>query len=123
MVQVTPTPIPRTLALTLYGDLDVSVIRELPPGRLPVKTIAKPEGRRDEVYAFTRSQIDAGRQAYVSYPLVEESDTVASRAATEEVERLKQQEFPDLADRIELLTWRLRQRGLRPRTGLQPRST
>ena len=71
---MTATPIPRTLALTLYGDLDVSVIRDLPPGRLPVKTIAKPESRRDEIYQFVREQLEAGRQAYVIYPLVEESD-------------------------------------------------
>ena len=71
---MTATPIPRTLALTVYGDLDVSVIRDLPPGRLPIKTTAKPESRRDEVYEFVREQLDAGRQAYVIYPLVEESD-------------------------------------------------
>ena len=62
---MTATPIPRTLALTLYGDLDVSVIRDLPPGRQPIKTVAKPESRRDDVYAFVRGQLDAGRQAYV----------------------------------------------------------
>ena len=65
---MTATPIPRTLALTMYGDLDVSVIRDLPPGRLPVKTIAKPESRRDEVHAFVREQVEAGRQAYVDLP-------------------------------------------------------
>ena len=53
---MTATPIPRTLALTLYGDLDVSVIRDLPPGRLPVRTIAKPESRRDEIHAFVRER-------------------------------------------------------------------
>jgi ATP-dependent DNA helicase RecG len=68
---MTATPIPRTLALTLYGDLDTSVIRDLPPGRLPIKTIAKPESRRDDVYALVRRELEAGRQAYVIYPLVE----------------------------------------------------
>src|SRR5207302_10329197 len=60
---MTATPIPRTLALTLYGDLDVSVIRELPAGRVAIKTTAKPESRREEIYEFVRSQLDAGRQA------------------------------------------------------------
>src|SRR5207248_254124 len=78
---MTATPIPRTLALTVYGDLDVSMIHELPAGRLPVKTLAKPESRRDEVYAFVRSQLDGGRQVYVIYPLVEESAKVDVKAA------------------------------------------
>src|SRR5205085_7461766 len=56
---MTATPIPRTLALTLYGDLDSSVIRDLPPGRLPIRTIAKPESRRDEIHAFLRQELDA----------------------------------------------------------------
>src|SRR5207247_9600012 len=73
---MTATPIPRTLALTLYGDLDVSVIHDTPPGRQPIKTTARPESRRDEVYAFVRQQLDAGRQAYVIYPLVEASEKI-----------------------------------------------
>ena len=60
---MTATPIPRTLALTTYGDLDVSMMREMPPGRFPIKTIAKPESRREEIYEFIRKQIDEGRQA------------------------------------------------------------
>jgi ATP-dependent DNA helicase RecG len=72
---MTATPIPRTLALTLYGDLDVSVIRDTPPGRLPTKTVAKPESRREDIYGFVREQLDAG-QAYVVCPLVEESDKI-----------------------------------------------
>jgi ATP-dependent DNA helicase RecG len=91
---MTATPIPRTLALTLYGDLDVSVIRDLPPGRLPVKTIAKPESRRGEIYAFIRSQLAAGRQVYVIYPLVEESAKVDLKAATEMADHLAQEIFP-----------------------------
>ena len=77
---MTATPIPRTLALTTYGDLDVSIMREMPPGRHPIKTIAKPESRRDEIYDFVRKQVDEGRQAYVIYPLVEESEKVDLQA-------------------------------------------
>src|SRR6478735_2445730 len=66
---MTATPIPRTLALTAYGDLDVSSIRELPAGRLPIQTTARPDSRREETYQFMREQLDAGRQAYVIYPL------------------------------------------------------
>jgi ATP-dependent DNA helicase RecG len=91
---MTATPIPRTLALTLYGDLDVSVIRDLPPGRLPIRTIAKPESRRGEIYAFIRSELDAGRQVYVIYPLVEESAKVDLKAATEMADHLAQEIFP-----------------------------
>ena len=92
---MTATPIPRTLALTLYGDLDVSLIRELPPGRVPVRTIAKPESRRDEIHAFVRGQLEAGRQAYVVYPLVEESAKVDLKAATEMADTLAQDVFPE----------------------------
>jgi len=91
---MTATPIPRTLALTLYGDLDVSVIRDVPPGRLPTKTTAKPESRRDDIYAFVRDQLDAGRQAYVIYPLVDESDKVDLKAATVMFDHLSQDIFP-----------------------------
>jgi ATP-dependent DNA helicase RecG len=92
---MTATPIPRTLALTVYGDLDVSMIRELPAGRVPIKTLAKPESRRDEVYAFVRGQLDAGRQTYVIYPLVEESAKVDLKAATEMADHLAQEVFPE----------------------------
>ncbi|MBQ6175188.1 MAG: ATP-dependent DNA helicase RecG [Clostridia bacterium] len=70
------TPIPRTLALILYGDLDLSVVDELPPGRTPVRTRLVPENRRDDMYAFVRKEIAAGRQAYVVCPLVEDSETM-----------------------------------------------
>jgi len=103
---MTATPIPRTLALTVYGDLDVSLIRELPAGRLPVKTLAKPESRRDEVYAFVRSQLDAGRQVYVIYPLVEESAKVDVKAATEMADHLAQEVFPEY--RLGLLHGRMK---------------
>ncbi|MCL4811384.1 MAG: ATP-dependent DNA helicase RecG, partial [Vicinamibacteraceae bacterium] len=77
---MTATPIPRTLALTAYGDLDVSVIRDRPPGRTPVRTLAKPESRRDEIYELLRAELRAGRQAYVVYPLIDESEKVDLRA-------------------------------------------
>jgi ATP-dependent DNA helicase RecG len=91
---MTATPIPRTLALTLYGDLDVSIIKDLPPGRLPTKTAAKPESRRDDIYTFVRQQLDDGRQAYVIYPLVEESDKVDLKAATAMFDHLSHDVFP-----------------------------
>jgi len=85
---MTATPIPRTLALTACGDMDVSVIRGLPPGRKPIKTIVKPDSRRDEVYALIRQEVARGRQAYVVYPLVDESEKVDLRAATAMAEEL-----------------------------------
>jgi ATP-dependent DNA helicase RecG len=103
---MTATPIPRTLALTVYGDLDVSMIRDLPPGRLPVKTLAKPESRRDAVYEFLRGELDAGRQAYVIYPLVEESAKVDLKAATEMADQLATEVFP--AYRVGLLHGRMK---------------
>jgi len=106
---MTATPIPRTLALTLYGDLDVSVIRDTPPGRLPIKTVAKPESRRDDVYAFVREQLESGRQAYVIYPLVEESEKIDLRAATEMADHLAQEIFPEY--RVGLLHGRLKPEG------------
>src|SRR3954471_11416418 len=103
---MTATPIPRTLALTVYGDLDVSMIRELPAGRLPIKTTARPESRREEMYQFMREQLDAGRQAYVIYPLVEESAKVDLKAATEMADHLAQDVFPQF--RVALLHGRLK---------------
>ena len=85
---MTATPIPRTLALTSYGDLDVSVIRDLPPGRRPVKTKLEPESHRDAVYEFVRRRLRQGRQAYVVYPLVEESAKIDLKAATTMAESL-----------------------------------
>ncbi len=103
---MTATPIPRTLALTVYGDLDTSAIRGLPPGRLPIRTIAKPESRRDDVYAMMRREFEAGRQAYVIYPLVEESEKIALRAATEMADHLAQEVFPEY--RVGLLHGRMK---------------
>ena len=104
---MTATPIPRTLALTTYGDLDVSIMREMPPGRFPIKTVAKPESRREEIYDFIRKQVEEGRQAYVIYPLVEESEKVDLRAATEMADHLAQDIFPEL--RVALLHGRMKQ--------------
>jgi ATP-dependent DNA helicase RecG len=104
---MTATPIPRTLALTTYGDLDVSTMREMPPGRHPIKTSARPESRRDQVYDFVRTQIDQGRQAYVIYPLVEESLKVDLKAATEMADHLQQEVFP--AYRVGLLHGRMKE--------------
>jgi ATP-dependent DNA helicase RecG len=82
------TPIPRSLALTLYGDLDISVLDERPPGRRPVTTAVRPAEGREKVYAFVDEQIMAGRQAYIVYPVIDPSDKHALKAATEEYERL-----------------------------------
>jgi ATP-dependent DNA helicase RecG len=86
---MTATPIPRTLTLTAYGDLDVSVIRDLPPGRQPVQTTVRPETRRDEAYAFVRDQVAEGRQAYVVLPIIEDSDKIDVRAAVGMEEELR----------------------------------
>jgi ATP-dependent DNA helicase RecG len=104
---MTATPIPRTLQLTLYGGLDVSVIRGLPPGRTPVKTTVRPEARRPEIYDFVRRELEAGRQAYVIYPLVETSEKVDLRAATEMADHLAADVFPEF--RLGLLHGRLPQ--------------
>ncbi|KAF0168073.1 MAG: ATP-dependent DNA helicase RecG, partial [Caulobacteraceae bacterium] len=85
---MTATPIPRTLALTECGDMEVSVIRGLPPGRKPVRTLVKADSRRDEVYAMIRDEVRRGRQVYVIYPLVEESEKVDLKAATAMAEEL-----------------------------------
>ena len=94
---MTATPIPRTLALTIYGDLDVSIIDELPPGRKPIKTKQVNEDRVEEVYSFLKQQIDLGRQAYVVYPLIEESETAAMKAAQQMHEQLSKYVFPQFA--------------------------
>jgi ATP-dependent DNA helicase RecG len=103
---MTATPIPRTLALTLYGDLDVSVLDELPPGRRPITTVARPEATRGKIYDFLREQIATGRQVYVVYPLVEESELIDLKAATDMARHLQDEIFPEL--RVGLLHGRLR---------------
>jgi ATP-dependent DNA helicase RecG len=88
------TPIPRSLALTLYGDLDLSVIDELPPGRTPVRTYLRHPAKRGAVHRFVDQEVAEGRQAYIVYPLVEESDKVDLRAASQEYEWLRTEVFP-----------------------------
>ncbi len=94
---MTATPIPRTLSLTLYGDLDVSLLDELPSGRQEIETIVADQKHRDEAYELIRQQIALGRQAYVVCALVDESEKVDLKAATAEAARLKDEVFPDLA--------------------------
>jgi ATP-dependent DNA helicase RecG len=101
---MTATPIPRTLALSVYGDLDISVIDELPAGRQQIKTYWVAPQNRHLAYEFVRKQVRAGRQAFIICPLVEESDKIEARAATAEHERLQRQ-FPDL--RLALLHGRM----------------
>src|SRR5439155_14568652 len=93
---MTATPIPRTLALTLYGDLDVSVIDQLPPGRKPIITKHTTADRIEQVYSFLKRQIDEGQQAYVVYPVIEESETQAMKAAQQMYEHLSREVFPDI---------------------------
>ena len=93
---MTATPIPRTLSLTLYGDLDISIIDELPKDRKPIRTTVSDETTMDSVFQFVRDQVAAGRQAYFVYPLVEESDLVELKAATLHHEYLQRDVFQDL---------------------------
>jgi ATP-dependent DNA helicase RecG len=93
---MTATPIPRTLALTLYGDLDVSVLDELPPGRTPVVTRSVPDERAPEVWDFVRKQIAAGHQAYVVYPVIEENEERELKAAEQMHRQLREKIFPNL---------------------------
>jgi ATP-dependent DNA helicase RecG len=104
---MTATPIPRTLALTDYSELDVSKIPDLPPGRKPVTTLVKPESRRDEIYDLIRGELEAGRQAYIIYPLVEESEKIDLKSATEMADHLQAEVFP--AHRVALLHGRMKQ--------------
>lgn len=93
---MTATPIPRTLALTIYGDLDLSVIDEMPPGRRRIETHWLSALERERAYNFVRAQVEKGRQAFIICPLVEESEKIEARAATAEYERLQSEIFPDL---------------------------
>jgi ATP-dependent DNA helicase RecG len=96
MLVMSATPIPRTLALTIYGDLDLSIIDEMPPGRQVIQTRWLSPLERERAYAFLHSQIEKGRQAFIICPLVEESDKIEARSAVEEHERLQKEIFPDL---------------------------
>ncbi|VAW30534.1 ATP-dependent DNA helicase RecG [hydrothermal vent metagenome] len=96
LLTMSATPIPRSLALSLYGDLDLSILDEMPPGRQEIKTYWIPTRERERVYSFIRKQVATGRQAYIIYPLVEESDKVDAKAAVAEHERLQKEVFPTL---------------------------
>ena len=106
LLVMTATPIPRSLALTLYGDLDRSVIDELPPGRVPIRSYYVPEAKRAGANDFIREQLKAGRQAYIVCPLVEESDELDLKAAADEAARLQKDIFPEF--RVGLLHGRMK---------------
>ena len=106
LLVMTATPIPRSLALTLYGDLDLSVMDEMPAGRQPIETLVLRPAERARAYAFVRSQIEAGHQAFIIYPLVEGSEKIEAKAAVDEHERLQQEVFPGL--RLGLLHGRMK---------------
>jgi ATP-dependent DNA helicase RecG len=103
---MTATPIPRTLAMTVYGDLDVSVIDEMPKGRMPVETKVFPESARARVYRILEEEVRKGRQAFIVYPLVEESEKIDLKDATQMAEHLQKEIFPDF--RIGLLHGRMK---------------
>ena len=105
VLAMTATPIPRTLALTIYGDLDLSVIDELPPGRQFIKTKWLRPNQRESAYNFIRKEVAAGHQAFIICPLIEESETIQARAAIAEYEYLSQNVFPNL--RVGLLHGRM----------------
>jgi ATP-dependent DNA helicase RecG len=106
LLVMTATPIPRSLELTIWGHLDVSVIDEMPPGRQPITTRLVLPAERERAYSFLRGQIDKGHQAFIICPLVEESETIEAKAAVDEYERLQKHIFPDL--RLGLLHGRMK---------------
>ena len=106
LLVMTATPIPRSLALTVYGDLDISVMDEMPVGRQPVATHVLIPKERERAYTLIRSQIKDGRQAFIIYPLIEESENIKSRAAVDDYEILSKEVFPDL--KVGLLHGRMR---------------
>lgn len=93
ILTMTATPIPRTLALTVHGDLDLTIINELPKGRKPIKTSLT--GSHAQVWKLIKQEIDSGRQAYIVYPLIDESETLSAKAATQEAEKLRAEVFPE----------------------------
>ena len=95
LLVMSATPIPRSLAMAFYGDLDLSLLDEIPPGRQPIKTKLRSPAQRDSVYEFISTQIEEGHQVYLVYPLVSESDKLDLLSATEEFERLKAEVFPN----------------------------
>jgi ATP-dependent DNA helicase RecG len=105
LLVMTATPIPRSLSLTIYGDLDLSVIDEMPPGRQEIGTHLLLPRERERAYKLIRREAETGRQAFIIYPLIEESETSETKAAVDEQKRLKKEVFPDL--KVELLHGRL----------------
>lgn len=105
LLVMTATPIPRSLSLTIYGDLDLSVIDEMPPGRQEIATHLILPRERERAYKLIRREVEAGRQAFIIYPLIEESENTEAKAAVDEQKRLKKEVFPDL--KVELLHGRL----------------
>ncbi len=106
LIVMTATPIPRSLALTIYGDLDLTIVDEMPPGRLPVETRVFRPIERPRAHTFIRGQLEAGHQAFIIFPLVEGSDKVQAKAAVDEHDRLRQNAFPEY--RLGLLHGRLK---------------
>ncbi len=106
LLVMTATPIPRTLAMTVFGDLDLSVLDEMPPGRQPITTYLLHANERERGYAFVRREVNKGRQAYLIFPLVEESEKIEARAAVEEHARLQKEIFPEF--RLGLLHGRMK---------------
>jgi ATP-dependent DNA helicase RecG len=96
LLVMSATPIPRSLALTVYGDLDISTINEMPPGRTPITTKLFEQADRQRLYSFIHREVDAGRQAYIVYPLVDESEVLDAGAAVAEHKRIQEEIFPDL---------------------------
>jgi ATP-dependent DNA helicase RecG len=103
---MTATPIPRTLSLTVYGDLEVSILDELPEGRIPVKTSWRYENKRKDIYEFVRTKIAEGQQAYIVFPLIEESEKLDLKAATESYEKMSSGIFSDF--KVALLHGRMK---------------
>lgn len=109
VLSMSATPIPRTLALTLYGDLDISVLSEMPPGRMPVKTYLTPKEKRTKAYQFIKEKVDAGQQVFIITPLIDPSETLLSlKSAKNEWQRLKEEVWPDFS--IGLLHGKLKPR-------------
>jgi ATP-dependent DNA helicase RecG len=106
MLTMTATPIPRSLAMTMHGDLDVSILDELPPGRTPIKTTLLTHSQLGKAYQLIKQEVMLGHQAYVVFPLIEESETLSAKAATSEAERLQNEVFPEL--KIGLLHGKMR---------------